>query len=207
MSGFVARWLPGLAPGLGALLNPWVLLALVAFGTGCFTAGWKVESWRWDASLKDIAEQNTRFLQAYARRQGAINAGISTRLERERLRRVADRRKFQEDLANARSASLVEVDCPQPRPAGDPAPALAGGAEAGPVRLSAVAVGLWNDGLAQGLPAAYGAWRADADARGAGAVDLRAALGNHGDNAAICNALRARLLGWQQWARENGLTP
>lgn len=208
----IARFLPSLVPGLGAFLNPWVLLVLIAFGAACFGAGVQVEGWRWDASLKIIAESRTAFVKSFYQRNAKINAEVASKLAADRDQLARDQRQFEEKLRATPKEDLVELSCPG-QPAGQPAEEIPGAgyssglrppAAVDPgvpgVRLSAAAVSLWNDGLAVGLPDAYGGWRADAEAGGAGPVEIKDALANVKDNGAVANVLRSQLLGWQRTA-------
>lgn len=212
--GLIARFLPSLIPGLQALVNPWVLLALVAMAAGCFTAGWKVESWRWDASLTAIAEAHAEALKAYAASQREITAGVARNLTAAERDRDTWADSFDEELRHAKPNKLA--DCGEPATRSAPT-AIAGepegsgvrlptgdGAERGGPRLLAGGVRLWNRGLATGASAAErGLWLDAADA-GAGPVEIVDAIANVKANAELLGQCRAREAGWHETACRQG---
>lgn len=53
--GLIARFLPNLIPGLGALANPWVLLALLSALVGAFMFGVHLEAGRFEAFKQTVA--------------------------------------------------------------------------------------------------------------------------------------------------------
>lgn len=206
MVSFIARVLPGLAPGLTAFLNPWVLvIAGVLFVAGIGT-GFKIESWRWDASLKDIAEANIAYIKTFVRKDAQINAAVSAKLARDREKLNKDRSAFQRKLNNARKDGPL-ITIPEPSPADGTT--VVGGTglrlDDRPAECNVRCIGLYHDGLAQGLPEAYGAWRADAEAAAPNTVTADELIVNAAENFAIGNYLRSQILGWQQWACDNGL--
>lgn len=209
MIGFITRFMPSVAPAVGALLNPWVWGLLLAAALGAFTLGWTVESWRWDAASAKVLENNLRVLSDFWKRQANSNQATAQRLARDRDKLDRDRRAFDERIANVSESSLVEVTCPKPEPSrvivtfpppADPAP-LAPGPR---VHLSADACKLFNDGLAVGLPDAYGRWGVDAEAACAGPVEVSAMIRVVKANAEAANKMRSQLLAWQAKACKEG---
>lgn len=211
---FIARFLPSLLPGLQAFLNPWVLLGIIAVATAGFTAGWRVEGWRWEASEKEAAEAALKAVEAHFARQKANNEKVAAGLNADRVKLEADRTNFQEALdAARRKGPIFKASCPNNPPGGQGAPggALAvagaspGGAAASDVGAAGVVcdaacIRLWHDGLAQGLPGPYRGWRADADNTAPDSIAADDLFANAGANAASCNAIRSIALGWQRKA-------
>lgn len=209
-------FLAGLVPGLSMLTNPVVLIALAIMAASCFTAGWKVESWRWDASLKATADDNLKRVQKYFDDQRKNNEKVTAGINADRVALESDRTKFQEQYdAARRNGPILKSQCkPNPipqRPGGAPGGASAvaeaspGGAAASDagaagVVCDAACMRLWNDGLAQGLPSAYAGWRANAAGAATDTVEGDALIGNAGANAARCNAIRSVAIGWQRKA-------
>lgn len=216
--GALARFLPSLGPAAGAFLNPWVLLVAVAIAAAGFTAGWKVEAWRWDASLTATAEANLKSLQSFFGRQRTNNQATARQIARDRTKLAGDRAAFDEEMRNAKPGDLVDVDCGK-REGGQPAggTAIVGDPsgsglqlpaverEEGPrVRLSARGCFMWNRALAVGLPSTYGGWLADANAACTGPVEVNVAIENVERNAEIANELRSVVIGWQTKACREG---
>lgn len=211
---FLARFLPSLIPGLQAFLNPWVLLGIIAVATAGFTAGWKVESWRWDASEKAAAEASLKAVQAFFDREKANNQRVAAGLNADRARLEQDRTDYQEALnAARRNGPILKASCPNNPPGGQGAPggslavagAPSGGAAASDVGAAGVVcdaacIRLWHDGLAQGLSGAYGGWRADAANSAPDSIAADDLFSNAGANFAGCNAIRSVALGWQRKA-------
>jgi len=189
VDALISRFLPNLVPGFRALFNPWIWVLMITLVLVGFFAGLKIEGWRWDASLAVSSRAQANGLSKFITQQRGRNAALSGQLAAERAARASDQRSFEERLRNEKSL----VSCPQP---GD-----------GAAHLSSAGVVLWNDALAIGLPATAGAGGSDGTAGAAGPVAVDDALRNLAANSAICNGLRSQLLGWQRWARENGLTP
>lgn len=213
---------PNLLPGLGALLNPWVLLIVglvwcAGIGTGVY-----VQDVRWDASLKNIAEREAADLRRFLERQGVIVAAVSGDLNKARAELDQAHNQLAEALARVDNQQLFEVECPADHPArhvalgGDAGiglklPKKAGvdvppvqGAPA--VRLSDTYRRLWNAGLSLAVPEPDRArWLDGANAR-SGSVGAIDTLRNGQINAALLGQCRAREAGWQAFARENGLT-
>lgn len=216
VAALVGEFLPSLLPAVSAFANPWVWGAFAVALIVAFSTGWQVESWRWDAANTAVLENNLKIISAFWKRQAEGNADTARRLAADREKLDADRLAFDEELANAEPASLVEVSCPKPQPARTPAQrnALAAAplpdaapapAAPGPrVELSAAGCKLFNDGLAVGLPDAYGGWRADAEAACTGPVEITEVLRINRANAEITNTLRSRLLAWQAKACKEG---
>lgn len=223
---FLDRYLPSLAPGAAAFLNPWVLLVVIGIAVAGFTAGMKVEGWRWDASLKDVAEWNTKYIQGFMGKQRQENGEISARLAATQAQADADRRKFEEQLQHAKDGKpqgTIFTVSADPESTGDSkgaGEAQGQGLNLATARLRVTCdracIGLWHDGLAQGLPDAYSQWRADAAAGAPDSVDEADLIRNAAENFALANHLRAQLLGWQRkachegWASRDectGLTP
>lgn len=171
--GLVPNLAGAFGPAVSAVLNPWVLLALLAGAAACFGGGVVVEGWRWDASLTTEANERANALVKQAAENAALAARLQKQLMDERAKRDEDKRKFDDELRRTPKEDLVEVDCPKPD--APRAAALSGAAPDAPsaqrgdrprVRLSADALRLWNLGLGIGLPEAYGRWRADDEVRG-----------------------------------------
>lgn len=214
--GAVARFLPSLVPGLSALTNPVVLVVLAALTIGSFTTGWKVESWRWDASLKDVAEDNLRRVQEFFDKERKNSELVAAGLNKDRADLQEDQRKFQENFdAARRNGPILKASCPNTqRPSVAPGvgsattvaestpgvAAPASDAVGAGVVCDAACMRLWNDGLAQGLPDAYGGWRADAVPGPSDSVEGDALIANGAANGARCNAIRSTLIGWQRKA-------
>ena len=209
IKALLARFLPSLVPGLGAFLNPWVLLAAIGLFAAGFGSGVRVEAWRWDASLASIAEAQEKALQAFYARQRAIMAEIGAELAGERAARDRDRRTFERRLADANEKDLTTVACDEsaggaasvPASAADEA-AARGSAPA--VRFTPEFVGLWDAALVQGLPAAVGAERVDGGAAGTAPPGPKDLLDNLGENGRRTNECTSKLLAWQRLARKNG---
>lgn len=216
MKALVDRFLPSLIPGLGAFLNPWVWGALVVALLTGFSGGWKVESWRWEASDAAVLESNLKILAAFWQRQRTNNEATARQLAQDRDKLDTDRRDFDEELSDADAQNLVQVDCPAAQPRRDVAPRVAvtfppspasapAPAAPGPrVHLSADGCRLFNKGLAVGLPDAYGGWGVDAEAGCAGPVEIEDVIRTVERNAEIANGLRSRLLAWQAKACKEG---
>jgi len=205
MQGLILRFLPNLLPGLSALVNPFVLVVLAVVAVGGFTAGWKVEEWRWSASLTAIAEANLKAVQDFFERQRKNNQVVAGKLNVDRAKLDADRLAFNEEFKNAKSKGpILKGNCQQP--AGDAPgaqPTAPGGVVPQPSKIAAGVVcdadciRLWHDGLAQGLPATYGGWRADAANTAPDSIDGDALIENGAANGARCNAIRSIAIGWQ----------
>ncbi len=223
---FIARFLPSLAPGVSAFLNPWVFLVAIGLAAAGFAAGVKVEGWRWDASVKDIADANVAYLKSYATHEREVDGAISARRGAELEKLAEDKRKLQEKLDHAtdhRPQGTILTVAADPAPtggaqgAGEP---TVQGLNLATTRLritcDRACVGLWLDALAQGLPDTYGQWRADAQAASPDSVTEADLFRNAAENFALANDLRSQLLSWQRkacaegWASAaecRGLTP
>lgn len=171
------------------------LLLLVS----AFMAGMRVESNARDAAALQEERQAHAEKEAVARGIAQRNAGISATLEAERVARSDERRRFNKRLEAARHEGNL-VTCSQ-QPSGGRG--LGGSAPA--VYFGSGFVGLWDDALKVGLPAALGAAGADGADPGPGVVTPEALLDNHAENAERANECRAIALGWQRWAREQGV--
>lgn len=211
---FIARFLPSLAPGISAFLNPWVFLVAIVLAAAGFAAGVKVEGWRWDASVKDIADANVAYLKRYAAHEREVDGTISARREAELTKLAKDKRALQEKLNHAtdhRPQGTILTVAADPAPtggapgAGEP---TVQGLNLATTRLritcDRACVGLWNDALAQGLPDTYGAWRADAQAASPDSVSETDLFRNAAENFALANDLRSQLLSWQRKACAEG---
>lgn len=194
------------------LINPWVWLAVVAVYLAGFASGVKLESLRWDASLKDIAEQSTAFIKSFYRAEQTQNASVSGALAKQRDAMAQDARNWRKKADDLKPTGLLTCTSEQPAVPSSSA-AASGGApreDTNPpgVRASVVCgpecVRLWNDALGIGLPEAYDTWRTDAAASAPGSVTGDALIENAAENFAIANQLRAQLLGWQRKACREG---
>ncbi len=212
--GFIARFLPSLAPGLSALANPWVLLIAIALLAVGFAGGIRVEAWRWDASLVDIERGNVAHLKDFMRREANINGALSDQLAAERTQSEIDRMNFDEELQHAKDerpqGTILTVHADPAatgaaKGAGEPA---GSGLSLASARLrvtcDSACIRLWHDGLAQGLPSAYGDWRADAAAGAPDSVDETELIANAAANFRVANGLRSQLLAWQRKACAEG---
>lgn len=163
-------------------------LAAAAFGAFCYLKGVEHESKAWEAAQAAAQAEKQREIDRLT-----TNAhDVAQELSDERAQRERDARAFKEKLAHARNLATCT---PALRPgAGDPV-----------VRLTGDFVGLYNEGLHQGLPAPRDPARADGAAGGSDtAVSPEDVLDNVADNGAVCNKLRAQVTGWQELARRNG---
>lgn len=153
------------------------LVAAIAFG---FTKGLRYKQAQWDEFNREVAAERVKEVARLAASAREVQEQVST----ERQKRADDARKFRERLRNA--SHLVACD-----------PAAA-------VRLTAEFVGLYNEGLYQGLPGPANTPGANGTGVAADSVDAEAVLENHAANAEVCNMLRAQISGWQFLARKNG---
>ena len=194
IKSLIARFLPNLIPGLGALANPWVWLVLIALLAGAFAAGVRVESWH-----RDSADDAARIAweKAYTAQIGRYRdnaAQVAGDLEAERTKRADAERAWKERLKNAKQLAT----CTQ---AGSVSPVPISGAS---VRLTAEFVGLLNGAWQVGLPAAGNPGGTDGTSPGTDPATPEEVLGNVEDNASLCNGLRRQVNGWQALARKNG---
>lgn len=130
----------------------------------------------------------------YARLSG-IAQDLGVALAAEARKRQEDARAWRRKFDSWRQDASVQVDCP------------AQGLKLvvpGAVRFGDGAVALWNDGLCAGLPKTSGACRPDAAPVGANPVTTESVWDNAADNAAACNADRARLRAAQKYLKEIG---
>jgi hypothetical protein len=195
----------GFIPG-----TPWLIVIALALGAGI---GYQVESWRWDASLTEASETKAREMAEFYADQRKLEHKLTEELAVAQNGRENDARDFKEKLNAAKNSGPI-LSCGgsargAPGRASDRAAGSAGEPDAGPARVTCgpACISLWHDALAIGLPQAFGAWRADAAARAPGSVTDADLFGNAGRNFEIANKCRAQLLGWQRWARDNGLVP
>lgn len=192
----IARFLPNLIPGIGALANPWIWLVLIAMLAGAFAAGVRVESWHRDSADKAATEA---WAKAYAAQVGRYRDNatqVAADLEAERVKRADADRAWKEKLKNAKQP-LATCTSAQ---AGTVSAAIV----APTVLLTPEFVGLLNDAWQVGLPAAGDPGRADGAGAGPDPATPEDVLGNVEDNANICNGLRKQVSGWQNLARANG---
>lgn len=70
-----------LIPGMGALKAGVAVIAIL----GAFTAGWKVESWRWGAAETAVAEANIHAIEAQAAKNNVASAALATKEENVRV--------------------------------------------------------------------------------------------------------------------------
>lgn len=216
--GIIARFLPSLVPGLGALANPWVLLGILAAAAACFAAGVKVEAWHRDSA--DLAQEKSyaEALKLFHAKQRQNNDGISADLNKERAGRAEDQTNWRAWYDRNKDNLFTVISAPSsssdPTAAGSARPDPGGASP--PARVSPDAgvrimcgpecVSGWHRALAQGLPAAYRTWGAYADSGAPDSVEASAVIANAAENFAACNAVRGRLLAFQAWARLNNLT-
>jgi len=215
------RFVPSLLPGLSAFLNPWVLVVAGGIAVAGFTAGLRIEALRWDASLKDIAVQEAAQTRDWIKRQAATVADLSGKLAAAKADRHAAQRNFEEALAHAPKESLVEIECPVKKPVravahrgGDAGVGLKAPPAAEPdaavgahARLSDRYRRLWNDALGIALPSADRAAWIDGANAASGPVEADDSLRNLAANAELLGQCRDREVGWQEFARRNGMTP
>jgi hypothetical protein len=175
---------------LDLIPGPYRLLAAVVASIALFASGLLVG--HREATNASAAAQLTANRQAAADyrattvKWSAAVQDITAAREADRRKASADRQTLQRRLDDAQKTGSLCTP---------PSPGHAAGA------LSAGWVGLYNDAIATGLPAAYGPWRVDAATTTA---DPAAALANIADNAEICNAMRGQILAWQAWAKTIG---
>lgn len=161
-----------------------------------FLAGVKVESDHRDAQLlTQERAANDVYRQAVARDR-TIAGEVSLRIEADTSARESAARAVVQRIRTAPPDALAT--CPPPIP---PAGRTTVADATPTLRLTGAFVGLFNDALGAGLPAAYGAWRTDESPTG---TDPASVLANVADNAVICNGLRSQVLGFQSWVTAQG---
>ncbi len=193
MGALLARVAPNLLPGLGAFLNPWVLLILAASLGTAFACGVRVESWHRDSAEKSTAEAWAKTYVDQVEKFRTSAALTTAALEMQRKTSAADEAAWKERLKNAKRPLGT---CTAAAP-GQPAGAAA-------VLLTSEFVGLLNDAWKIGLPAARDPAGPDGTAGGSDSVSPERVLGNVKDNAKLCNGFREIIRGWQDLARRNG---
>ena len=119
--GWLTRFLPGIGPAMGAFLNPWVLLGLLAALVGAYFAGLHEghqQLEQYQAAVTAVGKAQEAITRTTIERQKAITKGV--RHEAEKRRRDLERRHADEldKLRPDTSSSLVPA-VPDPA-AGDP---------------------------------------------------------------------------------------
>lgn len=199
--GSVASVLPAVRTGLSLLMNPWILLALVAALAAGARVGSSYEAGQQAKRDVRAAQQAVEKMDGYR----VANAALAEQLALEQVGREEDRRKLQGEIrARTRSGGVLTAVCSKPSPAAAPSGAVP---EPGAtrVRCDGDCVRLWNSALAVGLPVAYRGWDADAARSAADSVEGDELIENAADNFEACNVARGIALGWQQWAVKQGL--
>jgi prophage endopeptidase len=134
----LSTFAPSLLPGLGAFLNPWVLLAVLAAAVGLYAYGRhdgaKITEATWQA--REAAEQAkaaqrisdlNREARAQERRHAEALAAISAGYQAKLQRNEDDKNRVIADL-RARAVRLsIPARCPAPRGGAGDAAASAGG--------------------------------------------------------------------------------
>lgn len=204
MLALISRFAPSLIPGLGAMLNPWVIIAFLVMISGAYLAGYR------EAGIHQKAADNSAVNKAlvdaakFIGRQQVENAALSNRLAHEKKERDNDQRDFEAMLARTPPGALVNVDCPQQTGATQDQSSASGAAPAH-VQLSVDGVRLWNKALSLGVVDAERGRFADAANSGSGPVEIADAIQNVAENAAILGECRARESAWQRKACDNGM--
>lgn len=173
-------------------------LALVAAVVGLLMTGWTARGWKEDAGrLKDERQAHEAYIKT-TNDWAEVVQWINGQRDQERQQAVDDRREFDRRVNDAKRDQQMVV-CGNgvgPGAATEPGGSV--------VRFSPAFTGLWNDGLAIGLPAALRAGRSDGPSAGADPLEAEDLLDNVAANGEACNELRGRLLAVQAWARSIG---
>ncbi len=209
MKALLTSFLPNLLPGLGALVNPWVIIAVLAAAAGCFLAGMHLQTQLFESVHAHQLEIQITKIAAFGARQRTENAALADNLNSETTKRRDSERKLAEALRRTSPSQLVEDSCQDaPGAVAKPNPAPMAGevrdvASMRVLRLSADGVRLWNERLALGVVDADRRQFVDDANTTAGAVEITDAIQNVADNAALLGECRERELAWQKKACQN----
>lgn len=198
MTALITRFLPGLLPGLGAFLNPWVLIVIAIALGGAFAGGVTVEGWHRDsgdlASTEAWAKQYVADIDRYRGNADLTRAALVMQ------KKMADDAEAKWILEKSKNAKPLATCAP----AAEAKPGEAPASNDPVVMLTPEFVGLYNGALEIGLREAGDPGGAHAGTRGPGSVNPDGVLDNVKDNAKLCNGFREVILQWQALARRNG---
>jgi type II secretory pathway pseudopilin PulG len=156
-------------------------------------AGWTTRGWKEDAARLDAErEAHARYIkiaEAYGTALNEANAGRA----QDQQQAASDRQDFTRRLKDETRKGTRLVGCGAGLDAGRLDHSRAA------VRFDPAFVGLWDDGLAVGLPEAYRAARPDRSGAGADLLEPEDLLANVAENGEQCNDLRSRLLTVKRW--------
>lgn len=192
------------------MVNPWLLLGVVALCALSALGGAKVESDHRDAQQLVLERSmHDAYVQAVDKYRG-VAQGVSAQLNQETAKRESQKVSYDRKLRDARRGGVVLATCqPAEVPAGRPnQPAQAGDVQpVGPrLQLTRELGSLYNDALALAVPESGDTWRADVGTPETGSFDINDILANLGENAKRWGECRSALMGWQALARRNGWT-
>lgn len=172
-----------------SLLNPWVLLGIVAALAGAFVSGMSFQDDRHDAAL---LVQERAMHDAYVgkvREFREIAQTTSKELSDATTRRQADAVSFRDELRRAKASGKPLATC-EPGGAG--------------FRLTSDFSRLYDSALQIGMPSARDTGRVDAGDTRPDPVEPAEVLAVHGENAEAWAECRAIGRGWQALARRHG---
>lgn len=110
ITALLTRFVPSLIPGLGALLNPWVLLALLSGAVSCFLFGVYLEHGRFEAyEATQESAQKTYDFWAQQRNAGGnrINKEIVNELQGRNKKLAANNAVLLDSLSKLAQRSIL----------------------------------------------------------------------------------------------------
>jgi len=186
------------APSLTFKLLMLLICTLALFGAGLYVG---VE-WELGKQARLDAKERSAVIDSLVKQRADDQEGLMAvheLLVDEQEARRRDGLVWERKVRDAKPQSLA-VCTDQPQGGGTAAASPDGDR----VALTLEFVGLWNDALCEGNASAACRSRTDDPAFSAGFALPKDILGNVRANAEACAADRARLAGWQLWAKKRG---